>query len=94
MLAQPKKQAVVLDSGYTLSTLPGPLVEAIVDAFPTARSIEDSPLYAVDCSTVGMDGSIDFVFGKTTIRVPFADFVYQRESDGACRLGVFQDDGK
>ncbi|KAF4982963.1 hypothetical protein FZEAL_1533 [Fusarium zealandicum] len=92
IFSSPQKQAVLLDSGYTLSTLPGPLVEAIVADFPTAEPIENSPLYAVDCSVRDLDDTVDFAFGETVIKVPYKDFVWKRESDQACRLGVFQDD--
>ncbi|RSL88367.1 hypothetical protein CEP51_001734 [Fusarium floridanum] len=91
IFSKPTRQAVMLDSGYTLSTLPGPIVQAIVDSFPTAKSIPESPLYSVDCSVMDMPGTVDFLFGETVIKVPYADFIWKRP-DGACRLGVFQDD--
>ncbi|KAJ4314187.1 hypothetical protein N0V84_009023 [Fusarium piperis] len=91
IFSKPTRQAVMLDSGYTLSTLPGPIVQAIVDSFPTAKSIPESPLYSVDCSVMDMAGTVDFLFGETVIKVPYADFIWKRP-DGACRLGVFQDD--
>ncbi|KAM6509695.1 hypothetical protein FALCPG4_017342 [Fusarium falciforme] len=91
IFSKPIRQAVMLDSGYTLSTLPGPIVQAIVDSFPTAKTIPESPLYSVDCSVIDMAGTVDFLFGETVIKVPYADFIWKRP-DGACRLGVFQDD--
>lgn len=93
IFSNPTRQAVMLDSGYTLSTLPGPIVQAIVDSFPTAKSIPESPLYSVDCSVMDMAGTVDFLFGETVIKVPYADFIWKRP-DGACRLGVFQDDSR
>ncbi|KAM0429970.1 hypothetical protein ACHAPT_005975 [Fusarium lateritium] len=91
IFSKPTRQAVMLDSGYTLSTLPGPIVQAIVDSFPTAKSIPESPLYSVDCSVMNLPGTVDFLFGETVIKVPYTDFIWKRP-DGACRLGVFQDD--
>ncbi|KAI8712777.1 Peptidase A1 domain-containing protein [Fusarium sp. LHS14.1] len=91
IFSKPTRQAVMLDSGYTLSTLPGPIVQAIVESFPTAKTIPESPLYSVDCSVMDMAGTVDFLFGETLIKVPYRDFIWKRP-DGACRLGVFQDD--
>lgn len=92
-MSSPNRQAVVLDSGYTLSTLPGPLVKRIVDAFPSAEPIEDSPLYSVDCSVENLNGTVEFAFGDTIIAVPYKDFIWKRP-DGLCRLGVFEDNGE
>ncbi|KAF4458207.1 aspartic-type signal peptidase [Fusarium albosuccineum] len=82
-------QIVLLDSGYTISALPGPIFEKIVAAFPTAKK-GSGAYYDVDCSVADVKGTVDFTFGKTVIKVPYADFIWH--NDGKCVLGVFQDD--
>jgi hypothetical protein len=85
-------QPVLLDSGYTISALPGPLFQAIVDLFPTTRPISGSDSYEVDCDVGDLEGSVDFTFGNTVIHVPYADFIWEQPEFGICVLGVFQDD--
>ncbi|KAM0541348.1 hypothetical protein ACHAPJ_013268 [Fusarium lateritium] len=82
-------QAVLLDSGYTVSALPGPIFNKIVAAFPTAKT-GPGAYVDVDCDVGDLKGTVDFKFGKTTIKVPYADFIWK--NDDRCVLGVFQDD--
>jgi hypothetical protein len=82
-------QPVLLDSGYTVSALPGSIFNKIVAAFPTAKS-NGGAYVDVDCSVADIKGSVDFKFGDKTIKVPYADFIWHNEE--RCVLGVFQDD--
>ncbi|PCD27874.1 hypothetical protein FGRA07_03013 [Fusarium graminearum] len=82
-------QPVLLDSGYTVSALPGSIFNKIVAAFPTAKS-NGGAYVDVDCSVADIKGSVDFKFGDKTIKVPYADFIWH--NDDRCVLGVFQDD--
>ncbi|KAF0642405.1 hypothetical protein FPSE5266_05300 [Fusarium pseudograminearum] len=82
-------QPVLLDSGYTVSALPGSIFNKIVAAFPTAKS-NGGAYVDVDCSVADIKGSVDFKFGDKTIKVPYADFIWH--NDERCVLGVFQDD--
>ncbi|KAM0234576.1 hypothetical protein ACHAPO_006470 [Fusarium lateritium] len=82
-------QPVLLDSGYTVSALPGAIFNKIVAAFPTAKS-NGGAYVDVDCSVADIKGSVDFKFGDKTIKVPYADFIWH--NDERCVLGVFQDD--
>jgi hypothetical protein len=87
--SQTNGQPVLLDSGYTVSALPGAIFNKIVAAFPTAK--QGLGAYVdVDCSVADLKGSIDFKFGNTVIKVPYADFIWH--NDDRCVLGVFQDD--
>ncbi|CAM1510670.1 Fc.00g010050.m01.CDS01 [Cosmosporella sp. VM-42] len=85
-------QPVLLDSGYTISALPGPIFEKLVAAFPSAKPYPGSDMYEVDCSTSDLEGTVDFIFGETTINVPFNDFIWHQPEANLCLLGAFQDD--
>ncbi|RGP69082.1 hypothetical protein FLONG3_7935 [Fusarium longipes] len=82
-------QPVLLDSGYTVSALPGAIFNKIVAAFPTAKS-NGGAYVDVDCSVADIKGTVDFKFGDKVIKVPYADFIWHNED--RCVLGVFQDD--
>lgn len=85
-------QPVLLDSGYTLSALPGSIFNQLVEAFPSAAPISGSDLWSVDCSLADTEDTVDFTFGETVINVPYADWIWQQET--FCYLGAFQDDGQ
>jgi hypothetical protein len=72
-----------------VSALPGAIFNKIVAAFPTAKK-GPGAYVDVDCSVADLKGSIDFKFGNTVIKVPYADFIWH--NDDRCVLGVFQDD--
>ena len=82
-------QPVLLDSGYTVSALPGAIFNKIVDNFPTAQR-NGGAYVDVDCSVADIKGTVDFTFAGKTIKVPYADFIWHNEE--RCVLGVFQDD--
>ncbi|KAL2148893.1 hypothetical protein VTH82DRAFT_1579 [Thermothelomyces myriococcoides] len=86
-----KGQPVLLDSGYTLSALPRPIMQKLVAAFPSAQYDSGSNTYIVDCADVGRGGSLDFTFGWKTINVPYDEFIW-RPSSNTCILGAFEDD--
>lgn len=85
-----KGQPVLLDSGYTLSALPRPIMQKLVAAFPSAQYDSGSNTYIVDCADVGRGGSLDFTFGWKTINVPYDEFIW-RPSSNTCILGAFED---
>ncbi|PHH85630.1 hypothetical protein CDD83_147 [Cordyceps sp. RAO-2017] len=90
---KPDGQAVLLDSGYTVSTLPAALFDKILAAFPDARPPPPgSNLYEVPCALGASRGRVDFRFGKTVINVPYNDFIWHQSSTGTCVLGVTRDD--
>ncbi|KAM6485614.1 acid protease [Trichoderma sp. SZMC 28011] len=68
-------QPVLLDSGATLSSLPGPIVNELLKGFPSAQA--RGPLYQVDCPVPGSNGSVNFKFGNAIIKVPLEDFILQ-----------------
>ncbi|KAF4511176.1 hypothetical protein G6O67_002996 [Ophiocordyceps sinensis] len=89
---KPNGQAVLLDSGYTVSALPSAIFDKMVAAFPEAKPPPPGTnLYEVPCKTGKTKGRVDFKFGKTIINVPFDDFIWH-QSNGACVLGVTRDD--
>ncbi|PTB78484.1 acid protease, partial [Trichoderma longibrachiatum ATCC 18648] len=59
---KPNGQPVLLDSGYTVSTLPGPLMDKILEAFPSARLESTSGDYIVDCDIIDSPGRVNFKF--------------------------------
>lgn len=85
--SDPQGQAIVLDSGATLSHLPLPLVEAIAADFQDAKLDASSGYYVVDCSVADQDGSVDFGFGNTIIHVPYHEFIWH-QADNLCVLGI------
>jgi hypothetical protein len=90
--ANPKGQAVFLDSGSTVGLLPSALVAAIVADFPGATfDLGGSGLYIVPCSYASEAGTMDFGFGGTTIHVPFHDFIWFA-TPTICVLGVAAND--
>lgn len=84
------QQAVVLDSGSTLSTLPTNLVTAMLADFTGVVSL-GSGVYAVDCNQTGLAGTLDFGFGNTIIHVPYHQFIWV-SGPGSCIFGVIAAD--
>ncbi|KAG6147688.1 hypothetical protein E4U46_005711 [Claviceps purpurea] len=87
-------QAVLLDSGYTVSSLPTDHFNKIKDAIPGVTpppSDDNSGLYRVPCNVGEQNGTVNFKFGKTEINVPFNDFIWKQSAD-LCVLGVIPKD--
>ncbi|KAL6878962.1 aspartic peptidase domain-containing protein [Trichoderma novae-zelandiae] len=89
---KPNGQPVLLDSGYTVSTLPGPLMDKILEAFPSAHLESSSGDYIVDCDVIDTPGRVNFKFGNVVVDVEYKDFIWQQPDLGICKLGVSQDD--
>jgi hypothetical protein len=64
------QQAVVLDSGSTLSYLPSDLVKSMLVDFTGVQDAGNG-FHSIDCSQYNLAGTVDFGFGKTTIKVPY-----------------------
>ncbi|KAK4460059.1 putative aspartyl protease precursor [Cladorrhinum samala] len=79
-------QAVFIDSGATLSTLPTNIFNQLLAAFPSAQYVAASNGYLIDCE-VSESASIDFVFAGKTISVPLKDFIWKAGAD-MCYLGA------
>ncbi|KAG5947091.1 hypothetical protein E4U59_002071 [Claviceps monticola] len=87
-------QPVLLDSGYTVSSLSTNHFNKIKDAFPGVTpppSDDNSGLYRVPCNVGQQNGTVNFKFGKTEINVPYNDFIWKQSAD-LCVLGVIPDD--
>lgn len=85
---------MLLDSGYTVSALPSSIFNVLLEKFPTVQPIPGSTLYEVDCSVGELDGTVDFTFGETVIKVPYNDFIWKQPQYDICVLGAFLDDGE
>jgi Eukaryotic aspartyl protease len=79
------QQAVVLDSGSSLSTLPADLVTAMLAEFTGVISL-GSGFYSVDCNQTSLSGTLDFGFGNTVINVPYHQFIWV--TGGTCIFGA------
>jgi hypothetical protein len=64
------QQAVILDSGSTLSYLPADLVKLMLVDFTGVKDAGNG-FHSIDCSQYNLAGTVDFGFGKTTIKVPY-----------------------
>lgn len=89
---KPNGQPVLLDSGYTVSTLPGSIFNKILAAFPSAHIEASSGDYLVPCDIIDTPGSVNFKFGDAVVSVDYKDFIWQQPDLGICKLGVSQDD--
>lgn len=77
---------VVVDSGSSLSYLPNSIVKAMAADF-SGQLDTDSGLYLVPCSQTTQGGTVDFVFGSATIKVPFSEWIWKYDSS-TCILGA------
>ncbi|KAJ6439406.1 amino acid transporter [Purpureocillium lavendulum] len=82
-----------LDTSYSICYLPVPAVERIARYFSSARrhdsvANDGSMYYTVDCRVAELTGSVDFVMGSATIKVPFKELVGSDAGGGSCLLGV------
>lgn len=73
-----------LDSGYTLTTLPGNIVDEIAKLYAGARSTGYQ--YIVDCEQDDSK-SIEFAFDGLTIQVPLSQFMWKYGAN-TCKLGA------
>ena len=82
-------QAVVLDSGSTISTLPQNLVSAMLADFTGVSQPVAGGLYLVDCNQATLSGTLDFGFGNTVIHVPYHQFIWiPNPGSGYCYFGA------
>jgi hypothetical protein len=88
--SDPLGQPVFLDSGGTLSRLPTRLFNDIIADFPSAKQVGTTGLYTVDCAVAKEDGTVDFGFGNTIIRVPYYEFIWHIED--YCFIGLAAND--
>jgi len=69
------QQAVFPDSGSTFCYLPAFIFNALIAYFPNPVAMGGG-LYTVDCSLRQEAGTIDFMFGNTTIHVSYYEFLW------------------
>lgn len=86
-VAATENQAYFFDTGATLSYFPENVVESIAAGFETDYDAE-SKFYFVDCGLTKLDKSVNFKFGKTTIQVPYKDFIWHIFDTEFCVLGM------
>ncbi|KAH8904992.1 acid protease [Coniochaeta sp. PMI_546] len=76
---------IVLDTGATMSYLPQSIINNLAKDF-NAQLVDDGTL-AVDCATAKQSGTVDFTFGKLTIKVPYHEFIWEA-APGQCFVGA------
>lgn len=81
---QGNSSVVMFDSGTSFSRLRQEVALPIIEALG-ARQVGNNIM--VDCSILDTQGSVDFGFGNTIIRVPFKDFIVPGSS-GECYVGM------
>ncbi|KAF7561176.1 hypothetical protein G7046_g2993 [Stylonectria norvegica] len=77
---------VMLDSGTTISRMHYSAAFPILNALDAQDDGEG--YYYVSCDMRDQDGSVDFGFGNTKVRVPFSDFILNVGSDEYCYVGI------
>ncbi|PHH61626.1 hypothetical protein CDD81_8141 [Ophiocordyceps australis] len=84
---------VILDTGTTLSLLPKPIVNDMA-AQLQSPGVDARGLHMIDCAKTHDEGSFDFVFGATTIRVPYHEMIRKIDASPLgpeqCYLGVME----
>lgn len=76
---------VVFDTGATLSFLPQSIITQLAKDFGGTQLSDGS--VSVPCSTATQSGTVDFTFGKLTIKVPNHEFVWE-SAPNQCYLGA------
>ncbi|KOS21952.1 Candidapepsin [Escovopsis weberi] len=85
----PEDAGFILDSGTTLSRMHSAVAAPILDALG-AQDGGDG-IFFVPCRMRNIQGSVDFAFGNTTIRVPLSDFIFADDIAGDtdyCPVGM------
>lgn len=77
---------VMLDSGTTVTRIHPNVAEPILEAL--GASDDGQGYFYVPCSLRSSGGSVDFGFGKTTVRVPMKDFIMDVGSSRVCYVGM------
>ncbi|CAN3356119.1 secreted aspartic protease 8 [Diutina catenulata] len=80
--------AFLLDSGYTLSVLPGEIVDELAKQYKGARAVNG--MYEVDCDQ-DTSKTIEFAFEGITFKVPITQFMwktYQFVHGDSCKMGA------
>lgn len=74
----PEKQIVVLDSGYSISTLPSDIANFV---YKTLDIYLDGDNAIAPCSFAERKDSVDFGFGQQVIRVPMSELIIHFPTD-------------
>ncbi|KAH8890397.1 acid protease [Thozetella sp. PMI_491] len=78
-------QAIVLDTGSTLSYLPRSVISQLGSDMG-ATTASDGTL-SVPCSLASQSGTVDFTFSGFTLKVPYHEFIWEVEAN-QCFVGV------
>lgn len=79
---------VFLDSGATMTLLPAELASTIATHFGSADA-QSGDFYEVSCDLTNVNGTLDFVFDGTTIKVPYDELIRTVQSTPpTCFLGI------
>lgn len=78
----------LLDTDTLLNIFPPSVFQPILKSFPGDKPLNKYSLYIVDCSLRDVNASIDLAFGKTTIKMPYSNFILSIEKPDECVLGM------
>ena len=79
---------VFLDSGATMTLLPADLASKIATDFGSKDALSGD-FYEVSCDLTTVNGTLDFVFAGTTIKVPYDELIRTVQSTPpTCFLGI------
>ncbi|OIW22783.1 acid protease [Coniochaeta ligniaria NRRL 30616] len=83
---------VFLDTGATMTLLPADLAQAVAKDFGSTGA-DANGFYEVSCDLENVNGTLDFAFDGTTIRVPYREIIrYVAGSPPTCFLGISPSD--
>jgi hypothetical protein len=83
---------VFLDTGSTMTLLPAALAARVARDFGSDGE-DTNGFYEVGCDLEDIDGTLDFAFNGTTIRVPYNELIRKVEGNPpTCFLGISPSD--
>lgn len=87
VITQGSELPVYINTGSTLSFFPKSVVDHAAEAFPGAVWVPKAGVYQVSCTYRSQDKTVDFLIGGTTVKVPYADFIWE-SAPNACVMGL------
>jgi hypothetical protein len=86
------KIPVFLDTGATMTLLPAELAKTIAKDFGSTGA-DANGFYEVSCDLENVNGTLDFAFAGTTIRVPYRELIrHVAGNPPTCFLGITPSD--
>lgn len=83
-------KAFILDTGYSLISLPKEHMEKLLKAFPEAQ-LQNDGSYTIYCQAASSSTFLSFRFEDLTIKVSYEDFIWHDPwRENRCLLGAFE----